>query len=123
MDAGVQPRRLADGCFNASVMPALLPLLEQEGWLRPIQKISRRLLLLGADGEVILKPFLSRPDLPVRAVNKEATRHLLDRAASPPVPGGEAVASLPFPKNRTHPQESDQQKREKIDEQVPSAEP
>src|SRR5688572_20582243 len=34
------------------------------------------------------------PDLPVRAVNKEAARHLLDRAATPPVPGGEASSSV-----------------------------
>src|SRR5687767_6320247 len=33
----------------------LLPLLVQEGWLRLSRKISRRLLLLGADGEVIRK--------------------------------------------------------------------
>ena len=34
-------------------------------------------------------------DLPGRAVNKEASRHLLDRAATPPAPGGEAFASSP----------------------------
>src|SRR5882672_885046 len=71
-----------------------VPLLEQEGWLRHSEKDSLR---SGADG--VVRPArhrFRRTDHPVRAFSKEASRHFLDGASTPPVPGGEHPRLMAF---------------------------
>jgi oxygen-independent coproporphyrinogen-3 oxidase len=81
--------------------PEHIPLLAEEGWTRH-QTRYREASFDGADGVVSSEPMRDFAGLPLRlrpiglalratpsARNKEASQHLIDRAATPPLRGGE----------------------------------
>ena len=63
-----------------------LPSLAKEGWLRPLRK-SREASLAGADGVVRSNHRLSEVERTTPAAPPKERDHLLDGAATPPVPG------------------------------------
>src|SRR5439155_14286217 len=62
-----------------------LPSLAKEGWLRPLRK-SREASLAGADGVVRSSHRLSEVERTTPAALFKGRGHLLDGAATPPLP-------------------------------------
>ena len=65
---------------------AEVPSLDKEGWLRPLRK-CREASLAGADGVVGSSHRLSEVERTTPAAPPKERDHLLDGAATPPVPG------------------------------------
>src|SRR5881396_4362477 len=62
-----------------------LPSLAKEGWLRPLRK-SGEASLAGADGVVRSRDLFSNLNQPPRPRPSKERGHLLDGAATPPLP-------------------------------------
>ena len=71
--------------MRRKLLGAKLPSLDKEGWLRPLKK-CREASLAGADGVVGSSHRLSEVERTTPAAPSKEWDHLLDGAASPPLP-------------------------------------
>src|SRR5438128_6588744 len=80
------PHLLLDtGALKTTEEKAEVPSLDKEGWLRPLRK-CREASLAGADGVVGSSHRLSEVERTTPAAPPKERDHLLDGAASPPLP-------------------------------------
>src|SRR6266487_1935951 len=73
------------GALKTTEGKAEVPSLDKEGWLRPLRK-CREASLAGADGVVGSSHRLSEVERTTPAAPPKERDHLLDGAASPPLP-------------------------------------
>src|SRR5437879_2661816 len=73
------------GALKTTEENAEVPSLDKEGWLRPLRK-CREASLAGADGVVGSSHRLSEVERTTQAAPPKERDHLLDGAASPPLP-------------------------------------
>src|SRR5213593_3280536 len=76
---------LDTGALKTTGGKAEVPSLDKEGWLRPLRK-CREASLAGADGVVGSSHRLSEVERTTPAAPPKERDHLLDGAASPPLP-------------------------------------
>src|SRR5437016_14540382 len=77
--------RAEHGALKTTEGKAEVPSLDKEGWLRPLRK-CREASLPGADGVVGSSHRLSEVERTTPAPPPKERDHLLDGAASPPLP-------------------------------------